>query len=238
MKNKIKEALKQEYKNLGLSDEAFEGVAAFGETFIKDEADIPNFVKGAEKTLKQIQSAGDKARTEAAQSKKDLEKVQQDLDELKAKTVHKDGKDGEGGEGGEGNGGDDKDIAATITAAVAAAIKPLQDKIETFEGERSAKDVANKAKADFEANDYVKAYKDEASDAWERVMEMNEATGSKMTAEQIKEKAMGYFNKAVQRKGVDTAKPFKSEGEGGAERDWSAERKRQEARAGIVSEEK
>ena len=35
-----------------------------------------------------------------------------------------------------------------------------------------------------------------------------------MTAEELKEKAMGYFNKAVAKKGVDTTKPFESEGEG------------------------
>ena len=40
MKTKIKAALQQSYKNLGLSDEVFERVAVAGETFIKDEASI------------------------------------------------------------------------------------------------------------------------------------------------------------------------------------------------------
>lgn len=235
MKNKIKEALKQEYKNLGLSDEAFEGVAAFGETFVKEEADIPNFVKGAEKTLKQIQAAGDRARTEATKAKQDLEAAQKELNELKAKHKTEGGDDDTHGDDDEGK---DKKLAEIVATAVAAAIKPMQDKIEAFEGERSAKDAANKAKAEFDANDYVKAYKDEASDAWERAMEVNEATGSKMTADQIKEKAMGYFNKAVQRKGVDTSKPFKSEGPEDQTRDWKKERERQEARQGIKHEEK
>lgn len=233
MKNKIKEALKQEYKNLGLSDEAFEGVAAFGETFVKDEAEIPNFVKGAEKMLKQIQSAGDKARTEASKAKQDLEAAQKELNDLKAK--HK--TDGDDDTDDDKDKDKDKKLAEIVATAVAAAIKPMQDKIDAFEGERSAKDAANKAKAEFEANDYVKAYKDEASDAWERAMEMNEATGSKMTSDQIKEKAMGYFNKAVQRKGVDTSKPFKSEGTEDQTRDWKKERERQEKRQGIEHKE-
>lgn len=233
MKNKIKEALKQEYKNLGLSDEAFEGVAAFGETFVKDEAEIPNFVKGAEKMLKQIQSAGDKARTEASKAKQDLEAAQKELNDLKAK--HK--TDGDDDTDDDKDKDKDKKLAEIVATAVAAAIKPMQDKIDAFEGERSAKDAANKAKAEFEANDYVKAYKDEAIDAWERAMEMNEATGSKMTSDQIKEKAMGYFNKAVQRKGVDTSKPFKSEGTEDQTRDWKKERERQEKRQGIEHKE-
>ena len=33
----------------------------------------------------------------------------------------------------------------------------------------------------------------------------------KMTAEELKEKAMGYFNKDVARKGVDTTKPFEAQ---------------------------
>lgn len=235
MKNKIKEALKQEYKNLGLSDEAFEGVAAFGETFVKEEADISNFVKGAEKTLKQIQAAGDRARTEATKAKQDLEAAQKELNELKAKHKTEGGDDDIHGDDDEGK---DNKLAEIVATAVVAAIKPMQDKIEAFEGERSAKDAANKAKAEFDANDYIKAYKDEASDAWERAMEMNEATGSKMTADQIKEKALGYFNKAVQRKGVDTSKPFKSEGTEDQTRDWTKERERQEKRQGIKHEEK
>ena len=59
-----------------------------------------------------------------------------------------------------------------------------------------------------------------------------------LTADQIKEKAMGYFNKAVQRKGVDTSKPFKSEGPEDQTRDWKKERERQEARQGIKHEKK
>ena len=51
MKQKIKEALQQEYKNLGLNDEAFERVAAFGETLGINEETLANFVKGANDTL-------------------------------------------------------------------------------------------------------------------------------------------------------------------------------------------
>ena len=33
-----------------------------------------------------------------------------------------------------------------------------------------------------------------------------------MTAEELQTKAMGYFNNLVSKKGVDTSKPFESEG--------------------------
>lgn len=46
MKNKIKEALQQKYKNLGLNEEVFERVAASVETFITEET-LGNFVDRA-----------------------------------------------------------------------------------------------------------------------------------------------------------------------------------------------
>ena len=64
MKKKILDALKQGYKKLGLAEEAFERVAAFGETFIKSDEQIADFVAKALPMLKAEQSAADKVRTE------------------------------------------------------------------------------------------------------------------------------------------------------------------------------
>lgn len=192
MKNKIKDALKQRYNNLGLSDEAFDGVASSVQTVITDET-LESFVAGAEPLLKQFQSIADKARS-------------QKVAELEAKIKELEGKD------------KDKpqqisldDITKQVTEAVAAAVKPLNDEIASLKGASAAKESLATAKTTFFGGDYAKKYADEANDAWERVVELNEATGSKMTADELKAKAESYFNKAVARKGVDTSKPFESE---------------------------
>lgn len=210
MKQKIKEALEQGYKNLGLSGEAFERVAAFGETFIKEEAQIATFVQGAEAILKAEQSAADKVRTELNARIKGLEG---EKSALEAKL--------------NGNQPDPtvlppklestpqpQDMAKIIADAVAAAIKPISDELAGFKAEQGAKATLADAEATFKANDYVKKYGDEANDAWERATEMYEAIGKVWTAEQLQERAMGYFNKAVSKKGVDTTKPFQSDGGG------------------------
>lgn len=208
MKQKIKEALQQAYKNLGLNEEAFDGVATFGETIGINEETLANFVKGAEGLLKREQSNADKVRNANAESKKQVE-------ELKAKLAEAEAKMNGNKEQKEGNKPQETpDFAKLISDVVTAAVQPLQEKIAAFEGAKSAEDAFNTAKSAFYGNDYAKKYTDERDYAWERAVEINEATGKKMTAEELKEKAMGYFNKAVAKKGVDTTKPFESEGEG------------------------
>ena len=78
----IKEALINKYKNLGFDDKAFEGVADFAQTYIKEEADLATFVNGAEGMLKGFQSSTDRLRTEKAQ----LERERNELAE-KVKTL-------------------------------------------------------------------------------------------------------------------------------------------------------
>jgi hypothetical protein len=196
MKGKIKEALKQRYSNLGLSDEAFDGVASSVQTVITDET-LEGFVSGAEPLLKQFQSIADTARSRK-------------VAELEAKV-----KELEGGKGAAENQPAPaislEDITAKVSEAVAAAVKPLNDEITALKGASAAKEAFASARSAFFGGDYAKKYADEANDAWERVAEINEATGSKMTTDELKAKAEAYFNKAVARKGVDTSKPFKAE---------------------------
>ena len=206
MKQKIKEALQQAYKNLGLNEEVFDGVATFGETIGTTEETLANFVKGAESLLKREQSNADKVRNANAESKKQVEELKAKLAEVEAKM--------NGNQKSQEKPQDAPDFAKLISDAVTAAVQPLQEKLAAFEGAKSAEDAFNTAKSAFYGNDYAKKYTDERDYAWERAVEINEATGKKMTAEELKEKAMGYFNKAVAKKGVDTTKPFESEGEG------------------------
>lgn len=212
MKQKILEALKQGHKNLGLSDEAFERVAAFGETFITSEEQIPNFVKGAEAILKSEQSAADKVRSELNVKIKALEGEKADLEAKLNKGAEPTQEGNEPPKTEPQN--QSQDLAKLIADAVANAVKPLSDELAMFKGEQATKNALAQGKATFESNDWVKKYKDEAEDAWERAVEYNELSGNKMTAEQLQEKALGYFGKAVSRKGDDITKPLPSTGDG------------------------
>ena len=232
MKQKIKEALQQEYKNLGLNDEAFERVAAFGETLGINEETLANFVKGANDTLKKMQSDADKVRNVSATTAKQVE-------ELKAKLAEAEAKLNKPTEG-EGNKGDQPaqpDLAKLIAEAVTAAVQPLQTELANIKHTRSAEDAFNLAKTNFFGNDYAKKYTDERDQAWERAVEINDLTGKKMTAEELQTKAMGYFNNLVSKKGVDTSKPFESEGNGDKDFDVSVFRPGLEASGRIPKKE-
>ena len=203
MKQKIKEALQQKYKTLGLNEEAFDGVAAFGETIGITEDTLANFVEGAKGLLTKAQSDADKARSAKAESQKQIDELKTKLAEAEAKLKDK-------GDGEEGKQQPDN-IAELIQAAVTAAVQPLQAELAAFKGENAAKQALKDAKDKFFANDYAKKYTQERDDAWERAIELNEATGSKMSADELGEKALGYFNKSVARKGVDITKPFEAQ---------------------------
>ena len=202
MKQKIKEALQQEYKNLGLNDEAFDGVAAFGETIGITEETLANFVKGAKGLLTKAQSDADKVRSAKTESQKQI-------DDLKAKLADAEAKLNDKGDDPEPS--QTPNIAELVQSAVAAAVQPLQDKLKAFEDEGASKQALKAAKDALFGNDYAKKYTQERDAAWERAVEIYEATGKKMTAEELKEKAMGYFNKDVARKGVDITKPFEAQ---------------------------
>lgn len=229
MKNKIKEALQQEYKNLGLNDEAFDGVAAFGETIGITEETLANFVKGAKGLLTKAQSDADKVRSVKTESQKQIDDLKAKLAEAEAKLNDK-GNDPEPPQ--------TPNIAELVQSAVAAAVQPLQDKLKAFEDEGASKQALKAAKEALFGNDYAKKYTQERDAAWERAVEIYEATGKKMTAEELKEKAMGYFNKDVARKGVDTTKPFEGEGDADKEPDFSAQKKYLQEQGLIPKEEK
>lgn len=75
MKEKIIEALKTRFKNLGFGDKAFDGVASFLEKTITEESQIDNGISGVEPLLKGFQSDIDKRVTEAvAKAKAEAQK--------------------------------------------------------------------------------------------------------------------------------------------------------------------
>ena len=230
MKEKIKSALEQGYKNLGLGEAAFERVATLGETFIKSEEDIAAFVKNAEAILKAEQSAADKVRTELNAKIKVLEGDKAELEaKLKGSQTPEPAKD-PATPAAEPTAQPTGTPAAEPTEKVPAwaqalidSNKSLSDEIATMKAERNAKSNLTNAEATFKNNDYVKKYADEATDAWERAIEMYEVTGKVWTAEQLQGKAMGYFNKSVGKKGVDITKPFDGDNEGNEKPDFKGE---------------
>lgn len=88
-KQMIKEALSNKYKNLGFDDKAFEGVADFAQTYIKEEADLATFVNGAELMLKGFQSSTDRLRTEKAQLEKEKNELAEKVKTLETTTETK-----------------------------------------------------------------------------------------------------------------------------------------------------
>lgn len=234
MKNKIKAALQQGHKNLGLSEEVFERVAEAAQTFITDEAQIATFVEGAKPMLQMYQSAADKVRTELNGKITALEGEKADLE---AKLNGKQNPDPDPKDPPKS--AEPQDFKAMLAEALAEVVNPLKEEFATFKGEQSAKAALAAAENTFKSNDYVKKYADEATDAWERATEMYEATGKKWTSDELNAKAMGYFNKAVGKKGVDTTQPFKSDGGGGDNNQsrFEAMAKRQQERQGAIAGE-
>lgn len=229
MKKKIMDALQQKYKNLGLENEVFERVASSVETFITDET-LDAFVAGAEGMLKSYQSMGDKHRAALAEAKKKQDEIQAQLDEALKKVNPEHPKKEE----------DDKpeDLKAIIAAAVADAVKPLQERISGFEGETAAKQVYNGAKDGFFANDYAKKYTAERDTAWKIAERLFEAGGKKMKVEELQKEAMDTFNTLVAAKGVDTSKPFPKDPDGAKPFDFSDEKKILEKEGLLKPEEK
>ena len=141
MKQKLLNALKEGHKNLGLAESAFERVATFGETFIKSDEQIADFVAKALPMLKAEQSAADKVRTELNAKIKGLEGEKA---ELEAKLTGNNPNPAPEPPKPEPN---PADMAKIIADAVAAAIKPISDELAGFKAEQSAKNAIATAEA-------------------------------------------------------------------------------------------
>ncbi|MDE7411588.1 MAG: hypothetical protein K2M94_06065 [Paramuribaculum sp.] len=202
MKNKLLAALEQRYGGaLGSKNEIYEKVVTAYGNLITSEEQIPDIVAGVEPLLKDFQSVNDKLR--AFEKKKEQTPPPSD-------------------NGNQPNPNpeppkpaDEKpDFKAMFAEALAEVVNPLKEEIATFKAEQSAKTALSTAEATFKGNDYVKKYADEADAAWEMTNEIRKYNPN-WTAEEIVNDAMSRFNKAVAKKGVDTSKPFESDGGGG-----------------------
>lgn len=218
MKQKIISALSAEYKGLGLSENTIGRLADYivSKGSVTKEEEIDAAVKGEDVKLLATSIQG-----EIAGIKRAKETAESALADYKAKHPEQDPAQQQQQQ---------PDLAKTIADAVAAAVAPLTEKVAALETVNSTKAALATARESFFGGDYAKKYKEDADEAWERAVEINELTGNKMTAEELTAKATSYFNKAVSKKGVDINKPFVADppaGEDEGTTDWSAERQRQ-----------
>lgn len=218
MKQKLLNALKEGYKNLGLAESAFERVAAFGETFITSDEQIESFVKAAEAMLKAEQSAADKVRTELNAKIKGLEGEKADLEAKlngnnPPETKHEVKQQSE-----------QPDIAALIEAALDKKLNPITEELNAFKSTR-AKETAVAALDKFCADwDYAGGFPKERDEAKRIALKVYKAGGEQMNGEQLIAAFREEFDPAVKSKGVtDFSQPFKSDGGAGIKPDFSAD---------------
>ncbi len=221
MKQKIKEALKQKYGTrankelgqlqLGIGDEVFERVAASVETLITDESAIEGFVN-SENTLnllKSYQSVNDRLR--AAEAKNEPTPKPSDNGNQPPEPNP------------EPKPQDTPDIAAIVAQAVAAAINPLQEKLNAFETAKTAELAVKQAQEKFGADEWVNGYPELRDSAWAQAMRIYDRTGKSMTADELHTEAMEIFKPLAKAKGLDISKPFQSDGGAGTKPDFSAD---------------
>lgn len=80
MKEKLLEALKTEYKNLGFGQKAFDGVADYLSKTIEKEEDISNAISGVGGLLKAFQGEVDTVRQEKSELQRKLETLNKEPD--------------------------------------------------------------------------------------------------------------------------------------------------------------
>lgn len=130
MKQKILASLKNKYKNLGFSEKAFDGVAAYIEPSVKEDTDIETAIAGVEGLLKVFQGEADSIRTAKSTAEKRLAELEAKVKELGGAPPNKE----------EGKKNPD-DTTGDTTPAWAKAIidsnKSLSEKIAALEGEKT-----------------------------------------------------------------------------------------------------
>lgn len=208
MKQKIKEALRQEYKSrLELDDDRLDGVAAFASTFVTDESKIEEFVK-SDATLAMLKSY---------QSVLDKDRAKRNKPEPTPKPSDNGNQPPEPNP--ETNPQDTPDFKAMFADALAEIVNPLKEELAAMKGEQSAKAAFAQAQSLFNEDGLAKTYTELAEDAWDRATELYESEknhGTIWSAEQLSDKALGYLRVKVQKKGLNANPPFQSDGGAGA----------------------
>jgi hypothetical protein len=213
MKQKIKEAITQGYKNLGVPESVVDGLTALGVTVVKDESEIDAFVQGeaVKGVMKSWQSEADKVRTKASDSKK--AEYEAKIAELEAKL--------NGNQPPEPNpepkpqGLDVDALVDRLNAAWEQKLQPLQEKLNAFETAKTAELAVKQAQEKFGADEWVNGYPELRDSAWAQAMRIYDRTGKSMTADELHTEAMEIFKPLAKAKGLDISKPFQSDGGAG-----------------------
>lgn len=214
MNQKIKEAVQQLNKTLGLSESTVDGLVAFAMTVVKDESEIEGFVNSEafKGLLKSYQSEADKVRTKTSDSKK--AEYEAKIAELEAKLKGNNTPEPNPEPKPQDN---PADMAKIIAEAVANAIKPISDELAGFKAEKTVNDTISAVNTRIDAWGYGKGYPKEMEKARKNAMELYEAYGKKWTADELEAKIKEKFNQEVYDKGLDTTKPYDSDGASGGE---------------------
>lgn len=207
MKQKIKEALRQEYKSrLELDDDRLDGVAAFASTFVTDESKIEEFVKN-EATLAMLKSY---------QSVLDKDRAKRNKPEPTPKPSDN------GNNPPETKPEGDKVPAwaqqlLEQNKALAEQNKSFAEKLSAFESAKTAELAVKQAQEKFGADEWVNGYPELRDSAWAQAMRIYDRTGKSMTADELHAEAMEIFKPLAKAKGLDISKPFQSDGGAGGE---------------------
>ena len=103
-------------------------------------------------------------------------------------------------------------MAKTIADAIAAAISPLRDELATFKADKAISETVNTVNARIDSWGYGKGYPKEMEKARKNAMELYEAYGKTWSADELEAKIKEKFNQEVFDRGIDTSKPFDSDG--------------------------
>lgn len=214
MKQKIKEAITQGYKNLGVPESVVDGLTALGVTVVQDESGIDAFVQSeaVKGVMKSWQSEADKVRTKASDSKK--AEYEAKIAELEAKL--------NGNNPPEVKPEDGK-VPAWAQAlleqnkALAEQNKSFAEKLSAFESAKTAEQAVKQAQEKFGADEWVNGYPELRDSAWAQAMRIYDRTGKSMTADELHTEAMEIFKPLAKAKGLDISQPFQSDGASGGE---------------------
>lgn len=130
MKNKVLDALKQKFSNLGMSDQILTSVAEMVVNSIQEESEIEGAITKYEPLLKVMQSESDKLRTAAAKKKQEqtqTQKQEQPEDHHGA---------GDPPEPNKNQNIDNPDQMPEWAKGLVSAVSTLTNKIQTIEGEK------------------------------------------------------------------------------------------------------
>ena len=202
MKQKLLAALEQRYGGaLGSKNEIYEKVVSAYGNLITSEEQIPDIVAGVEPLLKNFQSVTDKLR---AFEKKNEQTPPPSDNGNQPNPNPEPPKPAD----------NPADMAKIIADAVAAAIKPISDELAGFKAEKAVNDTIATVNSRIDAWGYGKGYPKEMEKARKNAMELYEAYGKKWTPDELEAKIKEKFNMEVHDKGLDTSKPFESDGGG------------------------